>query len=411
MTIPISGGGGEIPVGGAVMLVDNRNDFTTADGQRFLRSGFVETDTAGIDASVITEGAYFEAVYPQSILQIGPYIVKSDGSAYYIRFNTNDLYKSIGEGQPYSLINSNAGISATKMMAIGNDGTIVVVGNNSSQGYISYSTDDGLTFTTPVAPTIGASQNLDQVKYSPDTDSYIAVLSGTSGASGSIIYTSDDGISWVSAAVSLVSNENVTLTIPEVGGNMWMISSSGGSTGGDSAIVSTDKGANWTQIAVDAQNISANNNIKTSFLLNGFAYLICNQAATIRIYKIDPTNSDLDTNIVDTASYSNINSDLLFNALDNSNDDRTQIVERVSDGVVYIGSGFYSRNGFTWFPNGFDSNAFTTSTSQTTPSSNRQAIFKIIQAGTDAIISKSIPVAGSAVPYSEGLASQFVRIS
>lgn len=401
-------GGGEIPVGGAVMLVDNRNDFTTADGQRFLRSGFVETATAGIDTNIISEGAYYEQSNTPTAWVVtnnyfgGGLYVGQTGIAISNTAVRNLLIAETTTSPFVEISSPYPGGFNIGNVADNNGNIITIFGSNGNISSIFRSTDFGATFTN-VYNTGSMSSFQGFLSYSTFNGEFVYVATGFSG-----IYYSSDGITWSLSGTTFsgLMTNGASLCAPESAGDPWLLCTTSSTTAGR-LYKSVDGGATWQQIGTQGTTQNA------AFPTNQFAgraYRIAGKtfvavagtghATSMSVYEID-TNAVAEKDLViETYSFTNTSDDTSRQLL------RDIFFERngrsLTNNNKIIINGLSTIDGITAKRESF----------QGSPQANDGTHWYIgsgINGGNVLYVSK--PYAGSVLSYSEAGATQFVRIS
>ena len=121
------------------------------------------------------------------------------------------------------------------------------------RGKISYSTDNGITWSTEV--NVGNEQNT--YSYAVWTGERFVITTSGSGGSGSIVYQSTDGVTWVDSTGNLPGTSNSPSDmITDKQGRVLILN------GTTSAFYSTDHGVSFTSIPLF-------DSAATGFVVNG----------------------------------------------------------------------------------------------------------------------------------------------
>lgn len=240
------GGGGGVPIGGTHFFPNAFPVDFVSKGQRFLRTGNVETDPAKFDAAIWAESVGADWTRAANIVtqySDMPYDVQSNGNLLIMTespisgvqpriFRSTDNGASWAERTVTEAAMNSACFNALDYGA----GKFVLVGTN---GLIC-TTTDGLTFTKQNS---NVSATLNDVKWNGSM--FVAVGAG-------VILTSADGVTWLPRTMpTALAGQN--LYSVEYGNNTWV------AVGGVGVCVTAPAdGATWTARSIAGATYSTN---------------------------------------------------------------------------------------------------------------------------------------------------------
>lgn len=240
------------PLGAEILLPSTYPIDVTINGERFLRSGYIETDTSKFDRSVFpdTLPKYKEAIISYSwdgTTTVRADRLKYEGGLYFMISGTafpgiavsQDGINYIQCRHPFnSYINSNGIVSVQSSISIIDVsynpvlGVYVCVG---ASGLTAWSTD-GLNWTMVA---ISGAGTLTSVSFTSKTNKFVVFESNSAGA---VVWTSTDGKSWAKIAQGLTfttSDRQFTMDSGRI-----VVTANGGISG---VCTSDDGGATWNR--------------------------------------------------------------------------------------------------------------------------------------------------------------------
>lgn len=236
ISLKAASGGGSTPVGSITLFPYSMPvDFVQDNGNRYLRSGFIETDISKFDNTIFgqTRATYWQWSTAGVSSPVFPVGAASNGTVIIVIFDDGS-----GAGRiDRSTNNGTTWVGQSTTTATPKDiiwaqslGLFVIVFN----GGTIWTSPDGASWTPRTSNT---SSNLNSVAWNGSL--MVAV-----GASGTIV-TSPNAITWTPRTSGISS----TLNTIAFGSGVWF--SSGAIDSGNRAVSSTD-GINWTVRTVDA---------------------------------------------------------------------------------------------------------------------------------------------------------------
>lgn len=239
--------GSGMPLGSTIYIKNPSPDITIG-GDRFLRTGYVETDTTGIDVSLVTRGAYYEPMNPNAVTTpwgASPgYISINDIETMLVANTASTIYRSIDGGEIWSTISVSLGGRSINGITRGAGTTWYLLASTggAADGIVMKSLDDGLTWQSAGAlPSLQADTYADSIYYSTYNDEVLVYFRSNSSLSNiARAYISSDGTTtWTDRGVGLATN-NPFIGLPNLqnAGN-WIIA---GGTDNSTIITTTDDG-------------------------------------------------------------------------------------------------------------------------------------------------------------------------
>jgi photosystem II stability/assembly factor-like uncharacterized protein len=391
---------GGVPLNGAIMLTTKENDIDI-DGQRFIRSGFFETDTAGLDSSVINLGVFYEktgVTIPASFSN--KRVVLGDNGTW-IAYLNNDIWRSTDSGDTWTQI-TNVSSGTIEWMEYGG-GSIWVI---CAAAQILRSTDDGLTWTARLNTT----QNAMVACYSVVDGNWIAHERGTSGSSvdGKFWRSTDNGDTWNDVTPIGTTLDGVTILRPSSEDGNWYIAFQTGSTDGR-VYKSSDGGATW--VLMGSANVPFTTSRIIAFMYRSGAKVFGMSTDNFGkvIYELDPAGSSAtDDAVIAARYYDAVNDPDLewMGVVSNDSLDQNQVTNL--NGVQYFWGGYATTDGVSFYR--LDLANQESTVSQPACNSTQVWISRIDNLLNASTVMLSASVAGVAAGYSEGAAGQFVRI-
>lgn len=182
-------GGGGFPIGSEQLLVGNLPTLVDSDGQKWLKTGYIETNTSNFDNT---------------------YWANTRGT----------LWKS-------TELDSN---KTTTGLAI-KDNIVIAVGSDSNGSYYRKSTDGGVTWGASTTLLSGATSQVNDIAYSDSLDIFVTVH-----ADGTIMSSTNEGSTWQTRRTAT----SVALNVVKFANNTFLAA---GQTG---TITTSPDGVNWT---------------------------------------------------------------------------------------------------------------------------------------------------------------------
>lgn len=225
---------GGVPIGGLSVFPNNMPIDFTNQGVRFLRTGFIETNTANFDNTLFSQSraTFWQDLTASAVAGQPPQTMASNGSGTFVAiYNSGSLaggFRRSTDGGvtwgAYTVITPTAaGQSLLDIIWVSSLSLSVIVGANG----LIFTSPDGNTWTQR---TSGTTQALNAVAWNGSL--LVAV-----GGSGTIL-TSTNGTTWTSRT----SNVSVTLTSVAFGGGVWFVTGNGGALGS----TRSSDGTTWT---------------------------------------------------------------------------------------------------------------------------------------------------------------------
>ena len=406
MPLQRNGIGGGVPLGGSIMVARDELDFTE-NGQRFIQSGYVDTDVTGIEDYLINHGTYFSAGDRVSLPTSWqpnsyPYVISDNGT--HIFSNGTNCYRSTDNGSTWSSAITGVNTSSIKPRGLTTDGNGVWVSVGTQ--YIYSSGDDGLTWTQRINT---STNNIQGVTYDPITSRFYVIQKGaSSGGTDSMMRWSDDGITWTVTNTGIGSAKQ-RLSLPDTGNTTLFIYGTRGS-GAYYVFRSTDSGETWTLWLSDATGF-IDKVIAAMWQMGDYLYVQYDAAPTTNDFTIAKYD-------INAAAYSSPLE--VREYIDSTNSGSISSVPSVSHiDQLGIGGEYYSANGFKVLRDGFTIVPTWNTLNETSTStsvqfySNRSRMWReveVIDSATTYPVLTNVPCVGNVTPYVEGQARQFVRI-
>ena len=259
-----AGASGGTPLGGTVMIVSDSNDLDIG-GARYLRSGFVEPITAGLDPSVINDGVYFENI--GNPITIGDRL--SNAYAWAISDDEQHIGYHHADGGQSAVFSHDGGLTWSTI-AVLNTGYAITgictdgVGNWLITGYDSgvgsqtkSSIDNGVSWQTVSLPSVPTTARSQGCWHSRETGEWMVSYesNNTTGTDGAMYYnTTNVTGTWTKAPVTQFGIQTSAVAVrvlpPKNGNGTWFCYYGSGTTTYYISM-SKDGGASWVRIAQD----------------------------------------------------------------------------------------------------------------------------------------------------------------
>jgi hypothetical protein len=420
-----TGGGGGTLLGGTVMMISHENDIEI-DNERYLRCGYVDTDTAGLDPSVVITGTYFEPQGGPTNFDRPLRVVVSDTGVMAVSHSDggNTLAMSYDGGATWS--NVVVAPSAYSEIYIDTDhaGNWVATSHDNNIGTTMFvSTDDGVTWVEN-DPTGSTTRELRTVVYSRETGTWMVLLFGsTSSSTDSGVYINDGtDITAPWTFRSIAGSGDTQYLIPPVDGNNTWVLFYGKSSNTETHLAkSTDNGVTWTLFAKDDVNWPSNGVCRGLYAFGNKVFFTTDSTSgggDVLSIELDLLSNNPDTSTLATRVYPHSTTGgSTYSHLENaflSTGGVGHVPPNRLNGIMYgkfgwataDGVNFYRLYPFPELVNEYSEFLYVTPTEVW----KWHGIHSGAGLGNNNPLLRSIPVAGSGQPYIEGSAAQFMRI-
>lgn len=396
-------GSGNIPLNGVQYIASDESDITLG-GDRFLKAGFVETDTVGLDASVIKNGIYFTSDIKSPIAASGnPETIVSDNGDV-ISYSSSQIQYSTDGGNNWSVatITIPAAYDIQSIETDHNGNWVAALGRGNVGYAPAYrrSIDGGATWTTLSVTGVTGDSNDHEVMYSRETGEWCIVQIATVNTSTTFAHFSTDLVTWVNQGLSVRLNSIGRYLPPTESNATWYFKGNDNSGTGNGFlrwIKNATGGLTTGTVNFSSPTYDYPNEFISSPILyfkQGSLFIGSGTGVDeVRIYRFpaEPTNGD------------SLDAGRFYPKTQYPNLEAGSVAEQpvvTFDGKAYLSS-WYTPDGYEFLPLGGEN-----------LDKYRVANGKLYAQGvtTDTHVS-SIPVAGSVVPHSQGGASQYVKIS